>query len=75
MCYGRDRDTQVVSRVTLRRLFKLQEDVRQAIDGADLEAAFRVQADSPYDQGRYDGMMAIAMRVYNVLPKEDAPFD
>ena len=59
----------------VRRLLDVATAVRKAIDGAEIERAFRVQNQSSYDRGYYQGMVDIAQVVYNALPKDDPDLD
>lgn len=58
-----------------RRLLDMENRVRKAIDGADLETAFRHKDASRYDAGYYQGMADLAKLVYNELTHPDeVPF-
>lgn len=53
------------------------QGVRGAIGGAYLDQAFHDQDFGPYDKGRFDGMLFVVNRVFEVLDQveeDDVPF-
>ena len=54
----------------VRRLRTIEERVREAIGGDEMELAFRMREYSDFDAGMYAGIKIITERVLKALPKE-----